>query len=1240
MNLVVPLAGLVQGAWSLKSSNRILILVDGRIHLYFLDESPPRPIQCLDEIISVHPDDGDQILAVTSSGVLYSVNIKEDTASEVSGCPVSQFSQVSGSCPPHCSLLDSRGRVWARGSPPQVGLVTASDDFTQLRISPGCEVTQMVTGADFTAVIVRRRRAGDTEELSPLDTPDNDPEDVNHEDLGPVCPLGLQVSSQSISPKHSNQNESKVDDGVKINDIELDMVDGPSLSRQSSAVTQVMGQVSHIGRSVWSNSMSLLSLASFSSQDTPVKEESSDTDTESSGHNASSMSALVKSQSEPPGQGPPKSRPRRLSDTSSSRLGLSLGAVSDLAREGERLASAAVWTWGAGKRGQLGQGDTLARNNPCQVHLPGIESRVVKLSAGGHHLMAVTDTGQVWGWGDNTGGQAVYTDIGCLVTAPHPVVLQAGEMARDIACHGHVSVLLTNNLRCYVFGNIAGRSHVRMQVVDIASDLDISKTIIPSSLFMTDSGCVISCYLSDNHYREICHQEIVILRKISQVLGLLKNLSSPKSPNTHLDLVRERMTSFRHLVTTCSDITVTMGRGWQLSGLLSNIKQVLYSLSRLNSSVGNCIAVDLLLLDNHYQSLVPNIVTLLSVEFNIPSSQIEGQLELEHLLILCGTKILEPYLNCLKDIQLTLGGSNQDFLGGSISLVSKTLKKFEKEVTSAKNTKSFFQTTGGALLMDLSRPQRRKILDSHGQRINLEGAWANHWMVLFSDTFIIQSGNNVQTHKLETVWPSLGDQRNTKYKMLLTTPEETLTIHFSVLADRTHWFKEFNKYIKETLAWNRQNSIDDDDRPQSVANIDLVGQENFQDAPLIRKAEFTWTKGEMKECTYDGFWIQGKANGIGKMTYRDGSIHEGDWKNGKREGKGTLTRNKIFAGADGGYSKMVGVWEKGSMMGQGELTDFKGNVYTGDIVDGRPHGHGTKRMGKFDASKFYIGAWERGVKHGYGVMEENGEKYLGLWKDDVRQGPGCVVNVDGIFYQGNFLNNKLMGTGIMVFDDGAKYEGEFSGFGKFSGKGVLYTDNRKYEGTFSGNYSDSMKFNGEITILKNPADCDVVKPKFIIPHDDKWRDIFDKWNRQVGADPSNVWTKIAFVIGATKSPEQIKDCLGIFPKAGQAEPLVFEDLEFIENYLKEAFQSKLHPFGTLLNHLVDAYRASYEGIKTNSNNFLLQHALRVNCLSYLAFSKVTFSRNCFPSCTECTLLSGQCSQRYPRTIHTIQTPIV
>ena len=1120
-----------------------------------------------------------------------------------------QVSQVSGTCHTHRCLLDARGRAWTRGSPPQVGLVTASENFAKLRISPGCEVTEMVTGENFTAVIVRKRRVGDTDELSPLDTPDNDPMELKIEDLGPVCPLGLQISSQNINnPSETEKRKSIADNGcVTFNDQELNIVDGPSLLRQGSAVTQVMGQVSNIGRSVWTNSMSLLSLASFSSQDIPVKEEgssSSDTDSDSQAAASSmsgSMSALVKSGSEPPVSGPTRSRPRRLSDTSSPRLGLGRSG-SDLVREGERLASAAVWTWGAGRRGQLGQGDTLDRNNPCPVLLSGNETQLVKLRAGAQHMLAVTDTGQVWGWGDNTVGQAVFTDIGCMVTVPQPVVLQPGEVARDIACHGHVSVLLTNNLRCYVFGNIAGLSHVRMQVVDIVSDLNIlESTIVPSSLFMTGSGCLVSCSTSDNYYREICFYEKVILKKISQVLSLIKKLSGPKSHNMCLDLIRERMMTFCHLLTCCSDITVTTGKGWQLSGLLSNIKHVLNYLSRLNSAVGNCIAMDLLLLDNHYQSLVPNIVTLLSVEFDVPSSQIEGQLELEHLLILSCHNTLEPYLTYLKDIQSNLGGSNPDFLRGSISLISKSIKRFKREVESAKNTRLFFQSTGGASLMDLSKPRRRHILDSRGQKIYLGGAWANHWMVLFSDVFTIQSGNHVQMHQLDTVWPSLEDQsqRQVKkgntgtYKMLLTTPEETLTIQFSVLADRTHWFKEFNKCIKETLAANRQNSIEEETNLQTVASIDLVGQENFQDAPLIRLAEFTWTKGEMRECTYNGVWVQGRTHGRGKMTYRDGSVHDGEWRNGKRNGKGTFISKCLDSS---NYKMMVGVWEKGNMMGQGELTDHHGNVYTGDIKEGRPHGHGTKRMGRFEESNFYIGAWEKGTKNGYGVMEENGEKYLGLWKDDVRHGPGCVVNVDGIFYQGNFVNNKLTGTGIMVFGDGAKYEGEFSGFGKFSGRGVLYSDNRKFVGTFGGNYSDNMRFTGEITVLKDQHHREIVKPKSSIPHDEKWKEIFAKWNSHVGTDPSTIWTNIAFDIGATKTAEQIKDCLEIFPTAGQKEPLTLEDLESIENYLKEAFQSKVHPFGTLLNHLVDAYRASYEGIKTSSNNILLQHALEVTLL--------------------------------------------
>ena len=65
-----------------------------------------------------------------------------------------------------------------------------------------------------------------------------------------------------------------------------------------------------------------------------------------------------------------------------------------------------------------------------------------------------------------TQGQAVYTDIMAVVTSPQLITLQYGEMATDISCYGHMSALLTHNYRFYVFGNIGGHSHVRLQERD------------------------------------------------------------------------------------------------------------------------------------------------------------------------------------------------------------------------------------------------------------------------------------------------------------------------------------------------------------------------------------------------------------------------------------------------------------------------------------------------------------------------------------------------------------------------------------------------------------------------------------------------------------------------------------------------------------------------------------------------------------------------------------------------------
>ena len=37
----------------------------------------------------------------------------------------------------------------------------------------------------------------------------------------------------------------------------------------------------------------------------------------------------------------------------------------------------------------------------------------------------------------------------------------------------------------------------------------------------------------------------------------------------------------------------------------------------------------------------------------------------------------------------------------------------------------------------------------------------------------------------------------------------------------------------------------------------------------------------------------------------------------------------------------------------------------------------------------------------------SGEKYIGMWKNDQREGFGIVVTLDGVYYEGRFSRNKL-----------------------------------------------------------------------------------------------------------------------------------------------------------------------------------------------------------------------------------------
>jgi len=241
-----------------------------------------------------------------------------------------------------------------------------------------------------------------------------------------------------------------------------------------------------------------------------------------------------------------------------------------------------------------------------------------------------------------------------------------------------------------------------------------------------------------------------------------------------------------------------------------------------------------------------------------------------------------------------------------------------------------------------------------------------------------------------------------------------------------------------------------------------------------------------------------------------------------------------------------------------------------------------------------------------------------MWWEGVKHGKGCVVNSDGVYYEGNFSNNKLCGGGIMLFEDGARYEGDFAGAGEFNGKGTLVSGGKKMVGTFYGNYSESMKFNGEISSfvsdISGPQEPDM---KYTVDPDMKWREVFSNWSNMMGGeDNKQVWDKVAIAINQAKTdrrengtiPHPGLDYLEMIPVAGQQAPLTKEHLAEVENYLLVATSCPLHPLATLTTQLVEAFTASYGGVRSHPT--LLPHAVKE--LESISSRLYTLLRNLFP----------------------------
>ncbi|CAN6571785.1 unnamed protein product [Malus baccata var. baccata] len=149
----------------------------------------------------------------------------------------------------------------------------------------------------------------------------------------------------------------------------------------------------------------------------------------------------------PPGDIKQISTPVRVQGLDAVRL-IAVGAFHNLALQED----GALWAWGNNEYGQLGTGDTQPRSQPIPVQgLSGLT--LVDIAAGGWHSTALTEDGEVYGWGRGEHGRLGFGDNDkSSKMVPQKVHLLAGEDIVQVSCGGTHSVALTRDGRMYSFG--------------------------------------------------------------------------------------------------------------------------------------------------------------------------------------------------------------------------------------------------------------------------------------------------------------------------------------------------------------------------------------------------------------------------------------------------------------------------------------------------------------------------------------------------------------------------------------------------------------------------------------------------------------------------------------------------------------------------------------------------------------------------------------------------------------------
>jgi hypothetical protein len=171
-------------------------------------------------------------------------------------------------------------------------------------------------------------------------------------------------------------------------------------------------------------------------------------------------------------------------------------------------------------------------------------------------------------------------------------------------------------------------------------------------------------------------------------------------------------------------------------------------------------------------------------------------------------------------------------------------------------------------------------------------------------------------------------------------------------------------------------------------------------------------------CRYDGQWLRSRWEGWGRMEYCDGSVYEGDWRAGQRQGQGQLTHHmEVEADPAGDGSPNLSEGGQGGQGGQGAFEapegefDFEGEpaaaaaaatqaavgvgvppVGLGEINHNQQHMHPHQQQHMHPHQQQQQQQSTHSIES---VLHTYGGVYMGHWEADEPHGEGCVVLRNG-----------------------------------------------------------------------------------------------------------------------------------------------------------------------------------------------------------------------------------------------------